>query len=324
MLHNHPKFRAFTLVELLVVIAIIGVLVGLLLPAVQAAREAARRMSCTNNMKQFGLALHNYHDTCGRFPAAWMGYEPGTNHPDPLGEPGWGWGASLLPFVEQGSLQAERVHFDLPICDPANATALQTVLSLFRCPSDPGREIFTLEEFEALHEHEHGEEEEEEEHSHDHEHEELLFASANYVAVFGSTATEEEHDHEHEGEHEHEHDEILQGNGTFYHNSFLGAEDVTDGLSNTLFIGERTSEVGKSTWAGMPDGDACFPALLVGSTLEAFGKQNGSSHGFSSEHPGGANFTIGDGSVRFISDTVAPNVLQGLSTRAGAEAVALP
>ena len=307
--------RAFTLVELLVVIAIIGILIGLLLPAVQAAREAARRMSCTNNMKQFGLAFHNYHDTCGTFPAAWMGYEPETNRPDPLGLPGWGWGAGLLPFIEQGSLQAQHVHFNLPICHPDNEKALQTVLSLFRCPSDPGGQTFTLEEFEALHEDEHGHDDHDHDHG-DHDHDDLIFASANYIASFGSTDIAEA-DELPPGE-------VFFGNGAFHHNSFLGMQAFTDGLSNTLFIGERTSRVGKSTWAGMLDGDSCFPSLLIGTTFDTFGKRNGNSHGFSSEHSGGANFTFGDGSVHFISETVSQEIVQALSTRSGNEMVSIP
>src|SRR3972149_9926070 len=95
------RLLGFTLVELLVVIAIIGTLTALLLPAIQAAREAARRMSCSNNLKQIGLALHLYHDTFLRWPAGWQGYDPVTRGDNWLGDPGWGWSAAILPYLEQ-------------------------------------------------------------------------------------------------------------------------------------------------------------------------------------------------------------------------------
>src|SRR2546423_1852227 len=107
-MNGQPKSRGFTLIELLVVIAIIGVLIGLLLPAVQAAREAARRAHCINNLKQIGIALHNYHDALGVFPPAYGTLDRGGNaiqgQPDPItGDtgPGWAWGMQILPYIEQ-------------------------------------------------------------------------------------------------------------------------------------------------------------------------------------------------------------------------------
>jgi len=119
--------RGFTLVELLVVIAIIGVLIALLLPAVQQAREAARRMHCSNNQKQIGLALHNYHDTNGSFPACW--YRTASAE-----KPGWGYGSMLLPFIEQSALY-DQLSVNTATF-PSSATDLtQTALTAFHCPS---------------------------------------------------------------------------------------------------------------------------------------------------------------------------------------------
>ena len=119
----------FTLVELLVVIAIIGILVGLLLPAVQAAREAARRMQCTNNLKQIGLALHNYHGAYGKFPFGWGGTRPSS------GAPGYSAVSQILPFLEQNNTY-NMIDFSLPLVHPQNTPARLQEISIFRCPSD--------------------------------------------------------------------------------------------------------------------------------------------------------------------------------------------
>ncbi len=102
---SRPRHRGFTLIELLVVIAIIAILIALLLPAVQQAREAARRASCKNNMRQLGLALHNYHDTANTFPPGWISVDPATRRPSAHdGLTGVGWGTMILPMIEQSNL----------------------------------------------------------------------------------------------------------------------------------------------------------------------------------------------------------------------------
>ena len=126
--------RGFTLIELLVAIAIIAVLIALLLPAVQAAREAARRVQCTNNLKQIGIALHGYHDAIGAFP---MGYAAQLRFVDGATDtaPGWAWAAMVLPQLEQAPL-FNAANFRLSVSAPANATVVATPLRTFVCPSD--------------------------------------------------------------------------------------------------------------------------------------------------------------------------------------------
>ncbi len=136
-----PK-EGFTLIELLVVISIIGVLIALLLPAVQAAREAARRAQCVNNLKQIGLALFNYENSIGAFPPGYIDYQNNPIYtPDLDMGPGWGWAAMSLPYIEQQPLY-NSINFSLGItvtsnpATAANSTAVVTSLAVFQCPSD--------------------------------------------------------------------------------------------------------------------------------------------------------------------------------------------
>ena len=138
----HPRPRGFTLIELLVVIAIIAVLIALLLPAVQAAREAARRAQCVNNMKQIVLAMHNYHDTVGKFPSESIAGDDYYSQDMNGNVTWWNWCAFILPRLEQSGIY-NSMNFSLQNYDNANMTAYQPIISAFVCPSDDSFKQFT-------------------------------------------------------------------------------------------------------------------------------------------------------------------------------------
>lgn len=291
--------RGFTLVELLVVIAIIGVLIALLLPAVQAAREAARRISCANNMKQIGLAMHLYHDAFERFPCGWQGFDPATGEPHWFGQPGWAWSAAILPYMEQYAVWKDAIHFDRPITDPVNEQARVLSLAAYLCPSDPGEPRFTLQgggifvgegSFSPVE-----------------------LARNNYLGVFG---TVDLHDVCAGGD--------CVGNGTFFLNEGIRARDVRDGLSQTFLVGERSSKWAPSTWVGVVSGGAHAPARIVGIGLfppNSELEEEHYSHNFSSFHPSGTHFLTADGALHMISNDIDQLIYQGLCTREGGEAV---
>ncbi len=294
--------KAFTLIELLVVIAIIGILVALLLPAVQAAREAARRMSCSNNMKQTGLALHIYHDTFLRLPSGWRGYNELTGRPDWEGAPGWGWAAAILPYVEQANVSENLIHFGHEIADHINEEARVMPLPVFRCPSDIGDPTFMLKE--------------EGHHPHQGHHHELPMemATANYVGVFG---TEDMHEICEHGD--------CRGDGTFFLNRGVRLADISDGLSQTFVVGERSSKLAKSTWVGVVGCAEHGPARVVGvgehpPNSEDYPEQY--FHNFSSLHPSGTHFLMADGSVRLILESIDVRVYRTLCTRGAGDIVA--
>jgi prepilin-type N-terminal cleavage/methylation domain-containing protein len=291
--------RGFTLVELLVVIAIIGVLIALLLPAVQAAREAARRSQCTNNLKQIGLALHMYHDVYNVLPSGYMAFNAKTGKPDPFGVPGWGWEARCLPFLEQGTVEKSLVNYSLPVADAANEKARHTPLAVFRCPSDTGEPIFKYED----EDHPSGGGSSGEQ--------ALEFPTSNYVGVFGTLNV-------------HYCGQLQPGqqctsDGTFFHNSRIRFADIIDGLSQTYIVGERASLLGYATWIGTPSADACAAGLVLGTASYPPNSKADDIHNFSSQHPTGTNFLAGDGSVRLVSETIDTTVYKALCTRAGGD-----
>jgi prepilin-type N-terminal cleavage/methylation domain-containing protein/prepilin-type processing-associated H-X9-DG protein len=283
--------RGFTLIELLVVIAIISVLVGLLLPAVQRVREAAARTQCENNLRQIGLALHNYHDTLGTLPPGYLDNAPWPN--DDQG-PGWGWGALLLPFLEQQSLHG-RIQFKLDVGDPANAATVATFLKVFFCPSDLQYGSFTVTDGGSN---------------------SWVVGQGSYVACNGNDGVDDNSTPPH--------------TGAFVRDTvgFRFAE-ITDGLSNTFFVGERCTTMSYSTWAGVPlgaqDPSLRTPGNFSGGSALVLGHcgphlPNDSivtdADAMSSRHTGGVQFLFGDGSVRQINNTISQPTYDALATRA--------
>lgn len=294
--HNRS---GFTLVELLVVIAIIGILVGLLLPAVQAAREAARRMQCSNNVRQLGIAMHNFESAYRTLPSGWI--SNGTS-----GAPGWGWGAKLLPFMESNNLYG-NINLDAEIDADAHQAVRETVVTTFVCPSDPFPNIFNITEGDSHHGHNHSATgDDDDDHGRLDEHGDVLFqvAKSNYIGMFGTFELE---------------DAPYNGNGMFFGNSSLKFRDVTDGLSNTLMIGERSGKLGGSIWHGnIPEAAESF-ARILGVSDHSPNDSHGHFEDFSSYHTGGVNFMRADTSTFFLPNSIDESVYHAMSTRAGGE-----
>lgn len=305
------KTSGFTLVELLVVIAIIGILVGLLLPAVQAAREAARRMSCSNNVRQLGLALHNYESAIGRLPF-------GSNNHGTL------WSAMILPFMEQNNLYDTLIFQESGPGNwgsgSANTAAAETVISGFRCPSMPLPEHMNYNGIE-------------------------LRVPVSYRANAGNDISSD--DTSTRTIPDSTSLEMVNLNGAMFACSSIRFADFTDGLSNTVFLGESQTDPefvkdgqGMDFWQiGSGQADPCRCDGGTGGTefTEAMGSmlvqpnlrlRNPAAHGtlmevaFGSWHPGGVSmFTMGDNSTRTIADSVDLTVYQALGSRNGGEVI---
>lgn len=288
--------RGFTLVELLVVIAIIGVLVALLLPAVQAAREAARRSQCANNLKQMGVGCHNYHAAKGVFPSGWIEDE---NIKRIDRAPNLAWGGILLPYVEQGPLFAQ---FDQKKAISSgtfggaveNIDLIATVLPLYRCPTDAERpEHGSFAAYGGYYP------------------EVPQLATSNYVGS-GSLCDACNSGH------------YLPGEtnaacpigvvGVLFRNSETSTADITDGTSQTFMVGERIfGGTGSGPyWAG-PPGPVSHQLACFGSLMTAYLRSiqqsslpmlNGHADGFSSHHPSAIQMLLCDGSVRPFRDDI--------------------
>lgn len=294
--------RGFTLIELLVVIAIIAVLVSMLLPAVQQAREAARRAQCKNNLKQIGIALHNYHSSHNVFPP---GYVAGAVYPATSN--GWGWCAQLLPQLDQGPLY-NAINFQLPVENSANLPRLSTNLPGMLCPSDQtGTGQFSISDAGGT----------------------VLIpaaAASSYAATVGDDACEAD---------------ALTGNGVFYRNSRTRIADIVDGTTNTVLVGERAFGYVNGTWSGAPNNAVVTAGILnpwkfATATSPVFVQvhnnwinimtdSDGGLDDFSSLHTGGVQLLFADGSVRFIPsitmDGPQRRTFWGMGTRNGGEVI---
>jgi prepilin-type N-terminal cleavage/methylation domain-containing protein/prepilin-type processing-associated H-X9-DG protein len=367
-----PGRAAFTLIELLVVIAIIAILIGLLVPAVQKARQLGDNITCKNNLHQIGLALHQYHDANGHFPAAYQSTHPTVGAPlpppppiptgpssqlgvppllrdqpalaladePPPGErrltadvllslialidawppgggrmgqtpppfetvttPGWGWGALLLPYIDQEPLY-KRIDLTVPIEDPRHKPVRTSIVKTYVCPADRGAGVFTVLD-QAYNE-------------------PVADAATNsYAACYGEWWQIYE----------------VPGSGMFHKNSATRIGDITDGTAYTLAVGERAALFAKTPWAGAistgsvrttPNAPV-YQSVIEPAPVQVMARicgrrqinaPNSEPYDFFSPHTGSCNFLFADGSVRALSTSMDLNVQRALATMAGGESVA--
>ncbi len=293
---DQPARAAFTLIELLVVIAIIAVLIALLLPAVQSAREAARRAQCLNNLMQLGIALQNYESAHEMLP-------PGVVNPTGpiLDQPKgyhFGWMAQVLPYCELRNVY-NHFNFKIGLYEKPNFTSRATLVRGFLCPSDPGANRGPTG-----------------------------IAMTNYVGSHNDV----------------EAPIATTNNGVLYLNSAIRYEDITDGTAQTIFIGEKLNDGLGEGWASGTRAslrnagsgiNGTVSPLLSGSlpgddggtggaiNKAAAGSADASAFvgGYSSRHPGGANFAFGDGSVHFLKTSIGAATFRWLANRADGEII---
>lgn len=346
----------FTFLELLVSVATITVLVALLLPAIAQAREVARKEKCKNNLKQLGLAMHNYHDVFITFPPGTTssskakGEVNAINYPDTNfnGAGGLAWGISLAPFLDQATLH-NRCDHTKPAWDVQNLEVATIEVAVFRCPDVPDAlKVFEAQRYTAG----------------DHQRPSqpepfkqldgspIELPVASYLAMAGThkywTRTEatsfDFNDQKLLGK-----DNAKPVDGVFYRNSFVGVRQTTDGLATTILMVETNPAIRRQTWFGVIPGaavcknkegeptDACESAgSLVVVDSEGFaadyqfatGKKTAKKKGNQQAevagptvHPGGAHALIGDGTVRFLASTIDPVLWRALCTRNGGEKV---
>ncbi len=271
------RTRAFTLIELLVVLAIIGILLALLLPAVQTAREAARRSECQNRLKQLSLALHNYHDVHRCLPSGSIVRGPAFT---PLS--GWGWGAMILPALEQGSLSA-KCNFSLNTAVASNRDAIRIALPVMRCPSDIAPETVEVKLT---------------------GYPDATVATGNFVGCEGFLS----------GLSSVKFGLVTDGLSMTL---LLGERNYHPPVNGTLPF--TSAWCGVVTEANLYVFTSSPHIAVTGQ--KPINRSATSPANFSSRHPGGAYFARGDGSVGFISDSIDAGAFDALGTPSGGESV---
>jgi prepilin-type N-terminal cleavage/methylation domain-containing protein/prepilin-type processing-associated H-X9-DG protein len=297
---------AFSLVEVLVVIAILAVLMGLLLPAVQRVRETSHQTNCRNNLRQIGLALQTYYVVRGCLPPA---YTWDTSSPPPRPArintyPGWGWAVHILPFLERNTI-TETIQWDHGVEDADMTEVRTTIIKAYVCPSDTGAGIFTVYHI--------------------------------YGGVICDAAT-----NSYAGCHGYNEpigETPYKGSGIFYRNSSIRLNEIRDGTSTTLAIGERAALFCPVPWAGAismgtvrtnPDSPS-FVAAVEEAPLMTTARTSdvplndyySLPYDYYSPHPLAGMFLFADGSVRALSFTISLDVWAAIATRAGGETISV-
>jgi len=328
MIVNHGKRRGFTLIELLVVIAIIGILVALLLPAVQSAREAARRISCMNNLKQIGLAMQNYESTYSRLPIGYQFCAPGLPGPSVVGHTAW---VRLLPYHEQLNLHDEYQYGLFPGNTP-NETVFSAQIPAYQCPSDDARGRWAGPNRD--------------------------YARSNYLFCMGNSRMVADDVGHRIMDCPYPSSMDVTTNGAFQIGEARRLSAIVDGTSNTALASETISGKldiekvigGSSEW----DLRGSFGYHMVGSSSYThFRTPNSSQADFMwpqrcfdqpemglpcfhvndfenmfalarSVHPGGVHVVFADAHVSFVEDTIDLAPWQALGTIAGGEVVGAP
>jgi len=279
---SNPSKQAFTVLELLVVFSTIAMLIGLLLPAVQAAKDAARRMQCINNMRQVGLALQSHHESLRVLPAGWSRDE---GH-----ETAFGWSVSILPYLEEASLFS-AIDIEAGVLSPTNEQARTISPNVFLCPADFAAQTF------FLHKEEHNDHQE----THPSSNDSIELPSSNYAGVFGTSDPDDV-----KGD---------TGEGAFLMDTGVRFAELRRGLSHVFLVGERTAKKLPSTWIGIALEGEDAAGRVVGNAFLGPNRNDADECEFDSRHAGCANFLWADGHVECIVDAIDTEAYRKMATR---------